>query len=157
MGNFSMFTTLFMGIKFIFQPVTTTKESMAQADPKKRLIKSLIWGAIIGYICGFVGAGGGMMMLLVLTTVLGYELKTAVGTSVFIMSFTALTGAVSHFAIDGSPDWLVLGVCVGSTLLWAQIGAKFANKADTKTLNRATGLILVVLSCVVLAVEFFVK
>jgi uncharacterized membrane protein YfcA len=157
MGNFSMFTTLFMGIKFIFQPVNTTKESMAQADPKKRLIKSLIWGAVIGYICGFVGAGGGMMMLLVLTTVLGYELKTAVGTSVFIMSFTALTGAVSHFAIDGSPDWLVLGVCVGSTLLWAQIGAKFANKADTKTLNRATGLILVVLSCVVLAVEFFVK
>ena len=103
------------------------------------------------------GKKNGMMMLLVLTTVLGYELKTAVGTSVFIMSFTALTGAVSHFAIDGSPDWLVLGVCVGSTLLWAQIGAKFANKADTKTLNRATGLILVVLSCVVLAVEFFVK
>jgi uncharacterized membrane protein YfcA len=157
MGNFSMFTTLLMGVKFILQPVNTTKEAMAQADPKKRLIKSLIWGAIIGYICGFVGAGGGMMMLLVLTTVLGYELKTAVGTSVFIMSFTALTGAVSHFAIDGSPDWLVLGVCVGSTLLWAQIGAKFANKADTKTLNRATGLILVVLSCVVLAVEFFVK
>ena len=157
MGNFSMFTTLLMGIKFILQPVNTTKEAMAQADPKKRLIKSMIWGAIIGYICGFVGAGGGMMMLLVLTTVLGYELKTAVGTSVFIMSFTALTGAVSHFAIDGSPDWLVLGVCVASTLLWAQIGAKFANKADTKTLNRATGLILVLLSCAVLAVEFFVK
>ena len=152
MGNFSMFTTLLMGIKFILQPVNTTKEAMAQADPKKRLIKSMIWGAIIGYICGFVGAGGGMMMLLVLPTVLGYELKTAVGTSVFIMSFTALTGAVSHFAIDGSPDWLVLGVCVASTLLWAQIGARFANKADTKTLNRATGLILVLLSCAVLAV-----
>ena len=63
MGNFSMFTTLLMGIKFILQPVNTTKEAMAQADPKKRLIKSMIWGAIIGYICGFVGAGGGMMML----------------------------------------------------------------------------------------------
>ena len=157
MGNFSMFTTLLMGLKFILQPVNTTKEAMAQADPKKRLIKSMVWGAVIGCICGFVGAGGGMMMLLVLTTVLGYELKTAVGTSVFIMSFTALTGAVSHFAIDGSPDWLVLGVCVASTLLWAQIGSKFANKADTKTLNRATGLILVLLSCAVLAVEFFVK
>ncbi len=40
-----------------------------------------------------------MMMLLILTTVLGYELKTAVGTSVFIMTFTALTGA--HFG--GAP------------------------------------------------------
>ena len=45
-----------------------------------------------------------MMMLLILTSVLGYELKTAVGTSVFIMTFTALTGAVSHFAIGGAPD-----------------------------------------------------
>ena len=44
-----------------------------------------------------------MMMLLILTSVLGYELKTAVGTSVFIMAFTALTGAVSHFAIGGMP------------------------------------------------------
>ena len=38
-----------------------------------------------------------------------YELKTAVGTSVFIMTFTALTGAVSHFMIGGTPDWLVWG------------------------------------------------
>ncbi len=37
------------------------------------------------------------MMLLILTTVLGYELKTAVGTSVFIMAFTALTGGCISF------------------------------------------------------------
>lgn len=54
-----------------------------------------------------------MMMLLVLTSVLGYELKTAVGTSVFIMAFTALTGAVSHFAIGGGiTDWSILLMCV---------------------------------------------
>ena len=62
----------------------------------KRAVQSIVCGVLIGFICGFVGAGGGMMMLLILTSVLGYELKTAVGTSVFIMTFTALTGAVSH-------------------------------------------------------------
>lgn len=97
------------------------------------------------------------MMLLILTSVLGYELKTAVGTSVFIMTFTALTGAVSHFAIGGAPDWLVLGLCVLFTLLWARIAARFANKATPKTLNRATGVILVVLGAVILAVEYLVK
>ena len=157
MGGFSTFMTLILGIKFIVKPVMTTKQEMEAVSKKRKIAGSILCGAFIGFICGFVGAGGGMMMLLILTSVLGYELKTAVGTSVFIMSFTALTGAVSHFAIDGSPDWLVLGVCVASTLLWAQIGARFANKADTKTLNRATGLILVLLSCAVLAVEFFVK
>ena len=107
-------------------------------------------GILIGFICGFIGAGGGMMMLLILTSVLGYELKTAVGTSVFIMTFTALTGAVSHFAIGGAPDWHVWALCVVFTLLWARIAAVFANKADAKTLNRATGIILVILGVVVM-------
>ena len=105
MGGFSVFMTFLLGIKFIVRPVMTTKEAMqARQSAKKRLIQSVVCGMLVGFICGFVGAGGGMMMLLILTSVLGYELKTAVGTSVFIMTFTALTGAVSHFAIGGAPD-----------------------------------------------------
>ena len=106
---------------------------------------------LIGFICGFIGAGGGMMMLLILTSELGYELKTAVGTSVFIMTFTALTGAVSHFAIGGTSDWTVWILCVVFTFLWARIAAVFANKATPKTLNRAPGVILVVLGVAVMA------
>lgn len=145
MGNFSVFMTFLLGIKFIVKPVMTTKEDMQTVSPRKRIIQSVICGIMIGFICGFVGAGGGMMMLLILTSVLGYELKTAVGTSVFIMTFTALTGAASHFALGGMPDYTVLALCVIFTLLWARIAAKFANKAEPKTLNRATGIVLVIL------------
>ena len=150
MGNFSVFMTFLLGVKFIVRPVMTTKEAMQGVSPRKRAIQSLVCGCLIGFICGFVGAGGGMMMLLILTSVLGYELKTAVGTSVFIMTFTALTGAVSHFTIGGAPDWTVFALCVVFTLLWARIAAVFANRATPKTLNRATGVILVVLGLVVL-------
>lgn len=150
MGSFSVFMTFLLGIKFIVRPVMTTKESMLGVSQKKRAVQSILCGALIGFICGFVGAGGGMMMLLILTSVLGYELKTAVGTSVFIMTFTALTGAVSHFVIGGSPDWLVFVLCVIFTLLWARIAAVFANKAEPKTLNRAVGIILVVLGVVIM-------
>ena len=151
MGGFSVFMTFLLGIKFIVRPVMTTKESMLGISAKKRAIQSVACGVLIGFICGFIGAGGGMMMLLILTTVLGYELKTAVGTSVFIMTFTALTGAVSHFVIGGTPDWAVWGLCVVFTLLWARIAAVFANKAEPKTLNRATGIVLVVLGLVIFA------
>jgi len=90
---------------------------------------------------------------MILTMVLGYELKTAVGTSVFIMTFTALTGAVSHFIIDEKmPDLLVLGLCVLFTLLFARIGAVIANKVSAKTLNRATGVILVLLGVLVIGI-----
>lgn len=150
MGTFSVFMTFLLGVKFIVKPVMTTKESMEKVSPKKRAIQSVVCGVLIGFICGFVGAGGGMMMLLILTTVLGYELKTAVGTSVFIMTFTALTGAVSHFAIGGLPDVTAWILCVVFTLIWARIAAVFANKATPKTLNRVTGVILVVLGIVVL-------
>ena len=150
MGNFSVFMTFLLGIKFIVRPVMTTKEAMLGVSAKKRAAQSLVCGILIGFICGFIGAGGGMMMLLILTSVLGYELKTAVGTSVFIMTFTALTGAMSHFTIGGAPDWTVLALCVVFTLLWARIAAVFANKAAPKTLNRATGIVLVVLGIVVL-------
>ena len=155
MGSFSVFMTFLLGIKFIVRPVMTTKESMLGVSARKRAIQSILCGMIVGFICGFIGAGGGMMMLLILTSVLGYELKTAVGTSVFIMTFTALTGAASHFMIGGTPDPLVFILCVIFTLLWARIAAVFANKAEPKTLNRITGLILVILGAVIMGFSLF--
>ena len=123
-------------------------------DKKTRVIQSILCGTVIGLICGFVGAGGGMMMLLILTSVLGYELKTAVGTSVFIMTFTALTGAASHFCLGGMPDIKILLMCMLSTLFFARVAAVFANKASAKTLNRALGIVLTVLGAVIILVKF---
>lgn len=157
MGGFSVCMTFILGIKFIVKPVMTTKETMNSISGKKRVIQSLVCGSIIGFICGFIGAGGGMMMLLILTSVLGYELKTAVGTSVFIMTFTALTGAVSHMVIDGLPDIKVLVLCVLFTLIFAQIAARFANKASPKTLNRVTGVVLAILGLAIMTVNIFLK
>lgn len=153
MGSFSVIMTMLLGVRFILKPVMTTKEAMEAVSPRKRIVGSLLCGTLIGFICGFIGAGGGMMLLLILTTVMGYELKTAVGTSVFIMAFTAFTGSVSHFAIGGAPDWWALLFCVLSTLFFAQVAAKFANKAKPGTLNRSTGVILVVLGAVILSVN----
>ena len=155
MGNFSVFMTLLLGIKFIVKPVMAPKQRFAQATGRQKAIRSIIGGSVVGFICGFIGAGGGMMMLLVLTSILGYELKTAVGTSVFIMSATALTGSVSHFVIGGMPDVEALILCVISTLAFAQISSFFANKASPKVLNRVTGGILVALGTVILAVSRF--
>lgn len=155
MSNFSVFMTMLLGIKFIVKPVMTTKEAMESIPQRTRMVKSVIGGIVIGFICGFVGAGGGMMMLLVLTTMLGYELKCAVGTSVFVMTFTALTGCVSHFAIGGMPDALTLILCVAFTFVWARIASTIANQAQPKVLNRVTGVVLLLLGVVILGVNFF--
>ncbi len=153
MGSTMQIALIFFGIRFIVKPVMATKEQMMTGTPKERLIKALIGGLIVGFICGFVGAGGGMMMLFVLTTFLGYQMHMAVGTSVFIMAFTALTGGLSHFAIGGLPDIQTLFFCVLFTLVWARIAALIANKADAKTLNRVVGVVMIVTSIVILIVN----
>ena len=86
-----------------------------------------------------------MMMLMLLTMLLSYELKTAVGTSVFIMMFLALVGAISHFGMIGYVDWTAMIVCALSALAGAYVAAKFANKADPKVLHRTIGICLMAL------------
>ena len=61
MGGFSVFMTFLLGIKFIVKPVMTTKEAMGAVSVKRRAVQSLIAGVLIGFICGFIGAGGGMI------------------------------------------------------------------------------------------------
>lgn len=142
-----------IGLRFLLKPVQTTKEQMEEQSEKSRIIKSVVGGSFVGLVCGTVGAGGGMMLLFVLTSFLGYEMHMAVGTSVFIMAFTALTGGISHFAVGGMPDVLSLILCVVFTFLWARIAAIIANKASAVTLNRVVGIVMIVTSIVILAVN----
>ena len=145
---------IIIGLRFIIKPVNKTREQLEEITPKARFIKAIIGGIFVGFICGFAGAGGGMMLLLVLTSFLGYPMHLAVGTSVFIMAFTALTGGVSHFIIGGFPDVLCLVLCVVFTLIWARIASKIANKSNAKTLNRVVGIVMIVTSIVILVVNY---
>jgi uncharacterized membrane protein YfcA len=145
---------IIIGLRFILKPVNKTREQLEGSSPRGRLVKAVIGGIFVGFICGFIGAGGGMMLLLALTSFLGYPMHLAVGTSVFIMAFTALTGGVSHFVIGGVPDILCLVLCVVFTLIWARIASKIANKANAKTLNRVVGIVMIVTSVVILAVNY---
>lgn len=154
MSGVMQIALIFVGLKFILFPVTKTKEQMKVGSKKQKIIKSIIGGVVIGLICGTVGAGGGMMLLLILTSFLGYQMHMAIGTSVFIMTFTALTGSVSHFVIDGMPDVTCLILCILFTLIWARIAAVIANKAEAKTLNRVVGAVMIVTSVVILIVNY---
>lgn len=154
LGSYSMFIAIFLGFKFLFKPIMTTKNTMNLQDKGSFLLKSILAGAMVGFICGFVGGGGGLTLLFVLTTFLGYELKTAIGTSVFIMTFTALTGAVSHLTIvNGDFDYLVLALCIVFTLIFAIIASKIANKLSHRMLNIIVGVVLLTIGIGLTALE----
>ena len=154
LGGLSELMTAFLGLKFIIRPITRTGNRNENESRRVSLIKAIGSGVYIGTVCGFMGAGGGMMLLFALTIVMGYELKCAIGTSVFIMTFTAFTGAASHIYLGGMPNLTYLLVCICSTVVFARIAAVIANRVKPVTLNRITGILLVVVSLAVLISDY---
>lgn len=154
LGSSSIIMTILLGLKFLTKPINGKKSSkIVQNNKSKQIFLSILWGSLVGIVCGVLGAGGGVMLLLVLTSVLNYDLKTAVGTSVFIMAFTAFTGAFAHI-IHGGTNVVALLICSLSALASSRIAAVFANKTNNKTLNKVTGIFLMLFGVVLLGIKF---
>ena len=108
LGYISMITTIGLGIKFLIKPIEEghDAESGLEHISKKKITQAMLFGCGIGWICGFTGSGGGILMLTVFTLHLGYNLKVAVGTSTMIMTLVALTGTVSHISMGATRSTL---------------------------------------------------
>ena len=143
-----------LGLRFFIYPVTSSKSNPLIKGDKAIIIQSIVWGIIIGLISGWFGSGGGLSMLAVLTMLLGYGLKKAIGTSVFIMVFTALFGAVTHIVIGGT---FILPLLITSVtaLIGAQLASIYANKIDEVKLNKIIGTFLIIYGAA-LVVVFYV-
>lgn len=155
LGYISMLTTIFLGIKFLVKPITsgTSASDKKQQMSVRKTILTMVLGCGIGWVCGFTGSGGGVLMLTVFTVVVGYNLKVAVGTSTMIMSIVALTGTVSHFCMGAEFFGLPMTVTVLSCLLGAYVSAKFANRCEIKKLNRVVGVVLAVLGVITILMK----
>ena len=118
----------------------------------------MFWGLTIGFGTGFVGTGGGMMMLVVFTVFLGMDLKTAVGTSTFIMTFTALIASFSHILIHPAiilEKWDVMVICIVCATASSLFSARFANRVNSRTVGLVTGAVLTVLGGAMLMLYFW--
>ena len=160
LGGFSLFLTFAIGIRFLLKPDTQRKETAVKGSGLdwKGVCISLFFGLTIGFGTGFFGSGGGMMMLVVFTAFLGMERRPAVGTSTFIMTFTALIAFISHAAID-STIWLqrkdALLICVVVATTSSIFSAQFANRVDGRVVGLATGGVLTVLGGAMLLIRYW--
>lgn len=143
-------SNLFMAAKFLM-PSRKKEKSLTAAEERKaktRGILALVLGFVIGVECGFMGSAGGVLMLMVLTLMLGMETKLAVGTSSLVMMLVALTGAVSHVTMGAELELMPSIVMTAACTIGAVCSSKFANQVEEKTLNRAAGVVLLLVSVV---------
>ncbi|MGN0696973.1 MAG: sulfite exporter TauE/SafE family protein [Oscillospiraceae bacterium] len=159
LGSLSLFLCVGIGIRFLAKPDTQRKDISEKGDKldPKGIVISLFFGLTIGFGTGFVGSGGGMMMLVVFTAFLGMDRRTAVGTSTFIMTFTALIAFVSHSLIDPTiilDDLPILLLCMVTETAASILSARFANRVNNRTVGLVTGAVLVVLGIVMLGINY---
>ena len=151
---------IFIGVRFLIQPDPKSKRLIAKGEnlDKKGIIISVLFGLVIGFIVGFVGTGGGLMMLLVFTLFLGMERRTAVGTSTFIMAIAALIAFGAHSVTEVAillDHWKVLAICAPVATFGAVVSSLFANKVNGKVVGIVTGAILTLLGTVLLILHAF--
>ena len=160
LGAFTLFLTFCIGIRFLVKPDTTREDTVAQGAPLdvRGVAVSIFFGLTIGFGTGFVGSGGGMMMLVVFTAFLGMGLRDSVGTSTFIMTFTAGIAAVSHVLIEPSivlERWPVLLTCTIVSFVAARGSALFANCVAPRTVGLVTGAVLTVLGAILIVLHYW--
>jgi uncharacterized membrane protein YfcA/dolichol kinase len=162
LGSFTLILTFCIGIRFLVKPDTSRKDAAVKGAKLdwKGVIISLFFGLCIGFGAGFVGTGGGMMMLVVFTAFLGMELKTAVGTSTFIMTFTALIASVAHIVIHPAivlEKWDIMLLCIVVATVSSLVSARFANRVNNRTIGLVTGAVLTVLGGAMLILNYWDK
>ncbi len=154
LGYLSMATTILLGIKFLVKPMNGGADAAAKpTDDTRKTVRAVLLGCVIGWVCGFTGSGGGVLMLMVFSLVLGYNLKVAVGTSTMVMTLVALTGTVSHISMGAQLFPVPMLAVIVSCLLGALVSAKFANKCEIRRLNKIVGVVLTLLGIITILIK----
>jgi uncharacterized protein len=110
-------------------------------QPKPGLMFFL--GVVVGLSTGIFGAGGGIMIFIILFYVLKFPLKKAVGTSTFIMIFTAFFGAIGYVYHSNFNAHLCLVIGLFA-VIGGFLSSIFANRAKEGILSRIIGIIFVI-------------
>ena len=120
----------------------------ARFDSKeRRIIIALALGFLIGLNCGVFGAGGGVLILMVLMFVLDYPIHKAIGTSTIIMAITA-SSATFGYLMRGNIDIYASIVVAAGTIAGGLAGARFANESKEGILSKIVGGIFISLGVI---------
>lgn len=114
-----------------------------------RVVLVIIEGIIIGFLTGLVGAGGGFLIIPALVLLTGLPFKTAVGTSLFIISINSLVGFMGD-VLNYSMDWNFLLSISALSIIGILIGDRVSKKISARTLRKSFGWFVLIMGCWIL-------
>lgn len=124
-------------------PIITFSPTFACACP--RALKVLVTATLVGLLTGFLGVGGGFLVVPALLLGFALSLPTAAGTSLVVIAITSATALAVRAGVGSAPDWGIVLVLTLASALAAVAGARIADRTDIRHLSSVfTVLVLAV-------------
>lgn len=125
------------------EPIITFSPTFACQCP--RALKVLITATAVGLLTGFLGVGGGFLVVPALLLALALPMEYAAGTSLVVITLTSAVALAVRTGVGSAPDWGLVLVLTAVSALAGFLGAKLADRIDTNRLSAAfTILVLAV-------------
>lgn len=120
-----------------------------ELSPAKRAMIIAVEGLVVGGVTGFVGAGGGFLIVPALVILVGLDMKLAVGTSLMIIAAKSLIGFLGD--IGQTPiDWNFLFSFAGLAVVGLLVGTYASQFVPSQSLKKAFGWFVLVMGVVIL-------
>ncbi len=125
-----------------------------EAHPLMRVALTAFEGLVVGLIAGFVGAGGGFLIIPALVLLAGLSMRVAIGTSLMIIALQSLLGFAGDIARGTSVDWPQLGIIATIAVLGIIVGSAVAHKINEQVLKTAFGWFVLIMGFTILVEQF---
>lgn len=154
MGMFGLFAVLMVWAAWSMLSSKERKSGSGDVSYNYPLI--LAEGLIVGAITGFVGAGGGFLIIPALVILANLEIKRAIGTSLMIIALKSLLGFFLGDAMTTAIDWLFLAQFTGLAVVGIFAGVYLGRFIDGARLKKGFGYFIIAMAVFIFTMEFII-
>ena len=136
--------------------IKKTKPIESTADASMNLKMIVVNGVVVGGVSGFVGAGGGFLIIPALVIFSNLPMREAIGTSLVIITANSIVGFMGEFG-NQNLDWYLLMSVTLATVIGIFVGIKVSSKIDGAKLKPAFGWFVLVIGVYIIIKETLLK
>ena len=151
-----VFAVLMLAASFSMIRGYRRAEAGPESETKSKSLSLLLLGLLVGIVTGFLGAGGGFLIIPSLVLFLRIPMKVAVGTSLLIIGINSLLGFLFSFK-QFEYDWKVLIIFTVLAICGIFIGSKLSERIPGSSLKRGFGLFVLAMGLWIIIYELAVK
>ena len=164
MGSFTLSKDMLIMVSFALIMVVASV-SMIRSKKKKEEVKTtikynypmiLIEGLVVGVVTGFIGAGGGFLIIPALVIFAKMPMKLAIGTSLLVIAIKSLIGFLGDIS-EQNIDWTFLLIFTGIAVVGIYLGVLLNKKISSKNLKKGFGWFVLVMGVLIIIKEIIIK